>query len=103
VLVRVRPAAQCRCVPDNFKVLQQMDREYQGVRYTTLVASDVQRDGIGLELHWHWQSQDNVVAEVFFSDEAGKWTLNTFDCDVPLELIEQLISEAKERLGRGSV
>lgn len=78
-----------------------MHREYEEVRYTTVVASDVQRDGIGLELHWHWQNQDNVVAEVFFSDEVGKWTLNTFDCNVPLELIEQLISEAKERWAHG--
>lgn len=78
-----------------------MEREYGGVRYTTLVASDVQRDGIGLELHWHWQNQDNVVAEVFFADDVGSWTLNTFDCDVPLELIEELISEAKARLHGG--
>ncbi|WP_127682680.1 hypothetical protein [Inhella crocodyli] len=82
--------------------MQHLDREYEGVRYSTLVASDVMRDGIALELHRHWQNQDNVVAEVFFSDEVGKWTLSTFDCDVPLELIEQLISEAKERLGRGA-
>lgn len=82
--------------------MQHMDREYEGVRYTTLVASDVQRDGIGLELHWHWQNQDNVIAEAFFAEEAETWTLNTFACDVPLELIEQLISEAKERLGRRS-
>lgn len=75
-----------------------MEREYEGVRYTTLAASDVQRDGIGLELHWHWQNQDSVVAEVFFADEVGSWTLNTFNCDVPLELIEELIAEAKTRL-----
>ena len=75
-----------------------MNREFRGARYTTLVASDVQRDGIGLELHWLSERQDNVVAEIFASDVDDSWTVNTFDCDVPLELLEELISEAKERL-----
>ena len=75
-----------------------MDREFKGTRYTTLMASDVQRNGLGLELHWHYQDQDVAVAEVFASDKDGMWTLNTFDCDVPLELIEELIGEAKNRL-----
>ncbi len=77
-----------------------MNREYRGARYTTLVASDIKRDGIGLGLHWHSGNQDNVVAEVFFSDANHSWTVNTFDCDIPLELLEDLISEAKERLVR---
>ena len=75
-----------------------MDRDYKGVRYATLMASDIQRDGFGLELHWHFQNQDTVVAEVFVSDKDGSWTFNTFDCDVPLELVEELIAEAKQRL-----
>lgn len=75
-----------------------MDREHKGARYTTLMASDIQRDGMGLELHWSAQGQDSVVAEIFYSDADHTWTLNTFDCDVPLELIEELIAEAKHRL-----
>jgi len=75
-----------------------MDREYKGARYTTQRASDVQRDGMSLELRWSSQGQDNVVAEVFYSDAEHTWTLNTFDCDVPLELIEALIAEARRVL-----
>ncbi len=75
-----------------------MDRQQRGARYTTLKASDVQRDGIALELHLTVQGQDSVVAEVFYSDADGTWTINTFDCDVPLELIEEFIAEAKQRL-----
>jgi len=67
-----------------------MIRDFKDARYSTLVASNLERDGIGLELHWHFQDQDNVVAEVFVSDQDGSWTVNTFDCDVPLELIEEL-------------
>src|SRR5436189_4444418 len=71
-----------------------MNRELQGVRYATVLASDLQRDGMGLELH----CRGVAVAEIFASDKDGSWTLTTFDRDVPLELIEELIAEAKARL-----
>jgi hypothetical protein len=77
--------------------------DFQGnIRYTTLVASDVYRDGIRLELHWHYRQQDSTVAEIFVPDKDGAWTLSTFDCDVPLEMIERLIADAKTRLTRKS-
>lgn len=72
--------------------------DFQGKRYTTVVASDLRRDGMGLELHCNCDGTDSVVAEVFFSDKDGSFTLTTFDCDVPLELVEELIEEAKARL-----
>lgn len=76
-----------------------MDREHQGARYTTLMASDLQRDGMGLELHLAVQGQQaRTVAEVFYSDAEPIWTLNTFGCDVPLEIIEDMIAEARRRL-----
>jgi hypothetical protein len=71
-----------------------MNRELNGVRYTTIMASDLQRDGMGLELH----CREVAIAEIFASDKDGSWTLTTFDRHVPLELIEELIIEAKTRL-----
>ncbi|OGA78190.1 MAG: hypothetical protein A2X72_03810 [Burkholderiales bacterium GWF1_66_17] len=62
------------------------------------MASDIQRDGMGLEMHRTASGLDAVVAEVFYSDANGSWTINTFDCDVPLELVEELIAEARCRL-----
>lgn len=75
-----------------------MDREHQGARYTTLMFSDIQRDGMGLELHCTAQGRARTVAEIFYSDAEHTWTLATFDCDVPLDLIEELIAEARRRL-----
>lgn len=71
-----------------------MNRELKGVRYTTVMASDLQRDGMGLELH----CRGAVLAEIFLSVHDGSWALTTFDRDVPLELIDELIAEAKARL-----
>lgn len=75
-----------------------MNREHEGARYTTLMASDLQRDGMGLELYSTAQGRERALAEIFYSDAAHTWTLTTFDCDVPLEIIEELIAEARRRL-----
>lgn len=75
-----------------------MDREHREARYTTLLASDIPRDGMGLELHQTLQGKNTVVAEIFYSDVEHTWTLNTFDHDVPLELVEEMVAEAKRRL-----
>ena len=64
-----------------------MIRNFRGARYTTVMSSDLVRDGMGLELHD--QRQGRVVAEVFFSDKDGSLTLSTFECGVPLELISE--------------
>jgi hypothetical protein len=77
-----------------------MFRDHKGIRYTTVVASDLVRDGVGLELHWHFDRQDVVVAEIFASDKDGSWTLSTFGCDIPLEVVEEFVTEAKARLKR---
>ena len=76
-----------------------MDREYKRARYNTLMASDLRRDGMGLELLSTVQGREaRTVAEIFYSDAEHTWTLNTFDGDVPLEIIEDLIAEARRRL-----
>jgi len=64
-------------------------------RYSMQVASDVTRDGLGVEL---LNEAGDVVAEVFRSDRDRSVVVNTFSYDVPLEAIESLIARAKERL-----
>jgi hypothetical protein len=64
-------------------------------RYQTQVVSDVVRDGLGLELVGE---SGDIVAEVFRSDRERTVVLNTFSYDVPLEAIEMLLAQARERL-----
>ena len=64
-------------------------------RYTTQVASDVNRDGIGIEL---LSESGQVVAEVFRSDTDRTVVVNTFSYDVPLAAFEQLLARARDRL-----
>ena len=62
------------------------------IRFTTQIASDVNRDGLGVEL---LDAAGEVIAEVFRSDANHTVTLTTFDNDVPLYAIEQLIKRAR--------
>jgi hypothetical protein len=64
--------------------------------YSFQVASDVVRDGIGLEL---LDREGNVVAEVFRSDASRSWTVATFRNELPLDIVEALIAAARSRLG----
>lgn len=62
------------------------------------MVSDVQRDGMFLEL------SDGVIehaplAEVFYSDSDGRMTFATFDnASVPLDIVEWMIAEGRRRL-----
>jgi hypothetical protein len=58
------------------------------------VASDVIRDGLGVEL----LAGDEVVAEVFRCDADHSLIITTFNNDVPLVAIEELIAAARDRL-----
>lgn len=77
--------------------------EIMGQSYGVTVGSDIQRDGMYLEV------EDNakaVLAEVFYSDRENSMTFTSYRNDLPLPLVEWLIAYAKERLtptsGNGS-
>lgn len=58
-------------------------------------ASDLQRDGLGVEL---LDSRQQVVAEVFRSDRDKTVEVSIFVDSLPLASVEQLIATAKKRL-----
>jgi hypothetical protein len=68
--------------------------DHQGRRYHVTRARDLKRDGIGLELH----ADDRHVAEVFYWDATGEFTITVFQLDVPLAVVQQLISAAEATL-----
>ena len=75
-----------------------MDTEHSGHRYYTTMGSDLERDGMFLELVVDGRSEAPVL-EVFFSDATGTFALNTLEtASVPLEIVQGLVREAHERL-----
>lgn len=67
-----------------------------GIEYTIVRGSDVDRDGMYLELSE--TESKKIIAEVFYSDRTHDFSLSFFQPDVPLSLIESLINEAKQLL-----
>lgn len=61
-------------------------RILEGRRYEIIFGSDVQRDGIYLELADRTDEIVEVLAETFFYDEHGKVTFNAYKNDIPLQL-----------------
>ena len=70
------------------------NRSYELVR-----ASDVGRDGIGLEL-WDVTNgdRDGPILEVFYFDGSSRMTLSAYSEDLPLPMVEWFISKAHELL-----
>jgi hypothetical protein len=62
--------------------------------YSQIVASDIDRDGLGLEL---WEGKEQI-AEIFRSDREQQLKISLWKQDLPVELIEKLIADAKHRL-----
>jgi len=64
-------------------------------RFATQIASDVIRNGLGVEL---LDSTGEIIAEVFRSDANHTVNLSTFGNDVPLHAMEELIKHARVAL-----
>ncbi|MBF9195420.1 hypothetical protein [Microvirga terrestris] len=75
-----------------------MDIVVGGRRYTTLLCSDVDADGMYLELREITDEGQPAVADIFYSDQTHDMALSAYRENIPLELIEWLIQQARERL-----
>ncbi|HGI5213075.1 TPA: hypothetical protein ACJTPC_001084 [Providencia alcalifaciens] len=60
--------------------------------------SDIVRDGMYLELTMANTDPVLQLAEVFYSDVTHQFTLTCFEPNIPLEIIETLIEQAKKLL-----
>ena len=66
--------------------------------YELIIASDVIRDGIGLEI---WDKASNsIIIEIFRNDSKKRIDFFSEKVDVSLELIEKSIEIFNEKIGR---
>jgi hypothetical protein len=68
----------------------------KGREYHCVIGSDVQRDGMYLEIAE--TSAGPEIVEIFYSDQTHEMTVTTYRPDVPLEVVEWAIAKARERL-----
>ena len=73
-----------------------MDRQCSIFRYTTRLVHDNKEGNSALQLHATPKDGDTQrVARVVYWDAYGALFFETFDAQVPLEIAELLIAEAK--------
>jgi hypothetical protein len=72
--------------------------EIEGRRYLYKLGSDLNRNGMYLELSEVEGEGLNRMMEIFYSDDDGRMTLSACHEAVPLPVAEHLISRAKELL-----
>lgn len=73
-----------------------MQREFGHESYWTTYVEDRADGYAGLRLHRKRFGQSAVAAQVVFWDASGGFTVQTFDGDVPVEIIEAVIAEARQ-------
>ena len=69
--------------------------EIAGQNYQAVIGSDLNRDGMFLEVT---DAANELVAVLFYSDRDGSITLTAHRPGVPLPLVEWMIGEGKKRL-----
>ena len=75
-----------------------MGTEIDGAEYEFFSGSDVDRDGMYLEVFSPSNEGRELLGEIFYSDEHKTFSLSLFKEGVPLAVVEELISAAKRVL-----
>ena len=75
-----------------------MDRQYGDIHFVSKMVQDLTDGFVGYELLQTQHGKNSCAAKVLFWDASGQFFVETLGCDVPLEIIEELISEAKANI-----
>jgi hypothetical protein len=76
-----------------------MDRQYGTLRYTTRLVHDNEQGNSALELHaTSHDGNTSRAARVVFWDASGDFFFETFNAQIPVDVADQLIAEAKSTI-----
>ena len=78
-----------------------MKKTWNGAEYLTQLVSDNDEGWIALELHRTEKWRSVLAARVVFWDAVGQFSLEVLVDELPLNIVEELIAEAKERIRVG--
>lgn len=74
-----------------------MDRQHGRNRFSTVAPVIDYTDGFtALRLYETLDGQTKECAEIVFWDACGQFVLRTIDTDIPIEIIEDFIAEARD-------
>jgi len=75
-----------------------MELKIDNKNYELIIASDVNRDGIGLEI---WDTEtDKLIIEIFRADTDQRIDFYSEKITIPIELIEKSLEIFNQRIGK---
>lgn len=74
-----------------------MNRKHGAAAYTTRAVADREAGSAGLELYREANGKKECVARLIFWDASGQFGFQTFN-EIPLDVVEELITEAKQTI-----
>ncbi len=72
-----------------------MNRDYGDSRYASVPVEDRRQGMAGLELYRTRGGCRDRVARILFWDASGQFSVETFNFEIPLDVLEELIAEVK--------
>jgi hypothetical protein len=69
--------------------------QFYDLSYDAIVGSDMERDGMFLEIR---DKLGQTAAEVFYSDRTSEMTFTAYVADLPATAVEWMIETARSRL-----
>ncbi|MDP9175902.1 MAG: hypothetical protein M3O30_18850 [Planctomycetota bacterium] len=72
-----------------------MNRKHGTATYTTHAIADRQAGSAGLELYRETNGKTERAAHILFWDATGQFGFQTFNVEIPLDIVEELIAEVK--------
>ncbi len=75
-----------------------LDRDYGDAHYSSLFVEDRKQGMAGQELDRARHGKKERVAWILFWDASGQFSVETFNCEVPLDIMEELIGEARRTI-----
>ncbi|NKB58005.1 MAG: hypothetical protein GKS00_16910 [Alphaproteobacteria bacterium] len=74
-----------------------MAADINGRRYSYVIGSDLVRDGMYLELSDETKEPTDIL-EIFYSDQTHTMTMTAFRENIPIEVVEWALQQARARL-----
>lgn len=75
-----------------------MNRQWAGVTFSTERIDDTEAGCSAIKLYRTAKGETKHVASVTFWDASGQYFVDTFHGDVPLDIFENFIAEAKQQI-----
>jgi hypothetical protein len=75
-----------------------VNRQFGQFLYYSILIRNLEEGYVGYELHRFEDSNSTLVARILYWDACGQFYFETCGCDIPVQILEELIAEARQSI-----